>query len=375
MSNETPHDAVDPVFGYTPDVESRRIPKYRKIMATIRERIERGTYTPGKAIPSERSLAREFGTNSETVNKAIANLVAEGGLYRRQGIGTFVTDGGRADEQASAPGRTGRIDILTPKRMEMLFQASSFHEEVMFSIQTRLAARGYSSQIVSVPDLRDPVRHLAGIDAVIASTFLPFRLLNAIMERRMPLICLDFEHIAPRTRCLTVENSGIDQIIDHLIGLGHHDIAFVQSTEVNLIHERRRMRYLQYMALAELTVNMNRVFSVDPDNAETFGRFVQAIREVTALVVADDLLAVRVRAALDRLGLLVPQKISLTGYGNLSIAKKIYPDLTTSDVDRDRFCDRVLSEMSELINGAEQSEMIHFKTNLIVRGSTRIRID
>jgi len=79
------------------------LPKYRAIMEKIRQRIAQGAYGPDRMLPSERSLAREFATNHETANKAVAHLVAEGILYRRRGIGTFVRSEGAAADQDARP--------------------------------------------------------------------------------------------------------------------------------------------------------------------------------------------------------------------------------------------------------------------------------
>ncbi len=55
---------------------------------TIRSRLLAGRYA--RRVPGERDLAREFGVNVKTANKAVSALVAEGILQRRRGEGTFV---------------------------------------------------------------------------------------------------------------------------------------------------------------------------------------------------------------------------------------------------------------------------------------------
>ena len=62
--------------------------KKDQISETIRTRIRQGTYSD--KIPGERSLAAEFGMDFKTVNRAIGELVDEGILVRRRGLGTFI---------------------------------------------------------------------------------------------------------------------------------------------------------------------------------------------------------------------------------------------------------------------------------------------
>lgn len=64
---------------------------YIQIKDLLVSRIGKGEWLPGKVIPSEVSLAREFGVSQGTVRTAITELVEQNVLTRKQGIGTFVS--------------------------------------------------------------------------------------------------------------------------------------------------------------------------------------------------------------------------------------------------------------------------------------------
>ncbi len=66
------------------------IPIYYQIMKQLRARIMDGTYTPDRSLPPERELAETYQVSRMTVRQAIAELVNEGILTRRKGIGTFI---------------------------------------------------------------------------------------------------------------------------------------------------------------------------------------------------------------------------------------------------------------------------------------------
>ncbi len=77
-------------FLVTPGALSREEPFYLSIRRIIAERIERGDYPAGVALPSENELADEFGCTRLTVRNAVGELVDRGLVRRVQGKGAFV---------------------------------------------------------------------------------------------------------------------------------------------------------------------------------------------------------------------------------------------------------------------------------------------
>jgi GntR family transcriptional regulator len=67
-----------------------RLPLPQQVAASIRERIQAGEWEPGDQIPAEDEVARLFGVSRATVREAVSELVVEGYLVKRRGIGTFV---------------------------------------------------------------------------------------------------------------------------------------------------------------------------------------------------------------------------------------------------------------------------------------------
>lgn len=65
-------------------------PIYLQLREVVRNKIEEGEFAPGTAIPSENTLADQYGINRLTVRNAIDALVHEGLLKRVQGKGVFV---------------------------------------------------------------------------------------------------------------------------------------------------------------------------------------------------------------------------------------------------------------------------------------------
>lgn len=71
--------------------KSEGVALYVQIRQALRANIEDGTLEPGAQLPSEDELAATFGVSRMTVRQGIADLLDEGILYRRRGVGTFVS--------------------------------------------------------------------------------------------------------------------------------------------------------------------------------------------------------------------------------------------------------------------------------------------
>ncbi len=68
------------------------IPLHEQISSWLREEIDSGTLPPDAQLPSEHDLCQQFGVSRVTVRRALQTLEADGLIFRRQGLGSFVCD-------------------------------------------------------------------------------------------------------------------------------------------------------------------------------------------------------------------------------------------------------------------------------------------
>ncbi len=66
------------------------VPLYVKIREALRKDINKGVVKRGEKLPSEDELAIRYGVSRMTLRQGINDLIDEGLLYRRHGVGTFV---------------------------------------------------------------------------------------------------------------------------------------------------------------------------------------------------------------------------------------------------------------------------------------------
>ena len=70
-------------------------PIYRQLRDLVVQRILDGSFPEGEAVPSVRQVASDYNINHLTVAKAYQELVDEGLLEKRRGLGMFVLNGAR----------------------------------------------------------------------------------------------------------------------------------------------------------------------------------------------------------------------------------------------------------------------------------------
>lgn len=71
-------------------VWTQGVPVYVQIREQLRQEIAGGTLKRGEKLPPEHELAARFNVSRMTLRESVEDLVHEGLLYRRHGIGTFV---------------------------------------------------------------------------------------------------------------------------------------------------------------------------------------------------------------------------------------------------------------------------------------------
>lgn len=68
-------------------------PVYQQLNALLRQMLGKGEFRPGRRFLTEREIGERFRVSRATANKALSNLVSEGLLVFRKGVGTYVRDG------------------------------------------------------------------------------------------------------------------------------------------------------------------------------------------------------------------------------------------------------------------------------------------
>ena len=84
-------------------------PLYQQIVDGLRREISEGRLRGGDALPSFRELAEKLMVSVITVKRAYEELEKEGIIFRRQGLGTFVSENGDDRSRQAKAQRAGEL--------------------------------------------------------------------------------------------------------------------------------------------------------------------------------------------------------------------------------------------------------------------------
>lgn len=88
--------------------------KYEAVAQAIKTDIENGVYTEGQAIPTEELLAAQYDVSRQTIRKALALLVEDDLIIKRQGSGSVV-------RPKRLNPRTGKIAVVATYISDYIF--------------------------------------------------------------------------------------------------------------------------------------------------------------------------------------------------------------------------------------------------------------
>lgn len=170
---------------------------------------------------------------------------------------------------------------------------------------------------------------------LVVGTFLDQTITPILNQRNAPIILVDGYSDTERYDMVISDGfGGAYQAVEHLMQLGHRQIGLLGGEPEGYPSLRdRRNGYLRAMKENALPIYMAN-FNISKSQGEE--ETMQLWREnpqITAFFAVNDNIALGAARAVQRLGLSVPEDISIIGYDDTYLATSISPALTTMHVD------------------------------------------
>ncbi len=280
--------------------------------------------------------------------------------------------------------RTRTLGILTPQALSVVF-ANPFFAAFSEGVAAVAEDAGYGLLFVS-PVYGSLARAVgrATVDGFVAiglSEEHPE--VGQIRTADLPIVLVDSATF-PEHAAVGIDDEGSARVAaEHLLGLGHRDFLVIgvepplpgAHSDYGGVMGRRIAGYRVALAAAGLELSDDRIVAgpatVD-GGAACFTRAWEDGLRPTAVLAMGDVMAVGAIGAAGRLGLRVPDDLSVVGFDDIELARHIQPPLTTVRQPVRRKGEEACRLLLAAIERLEVARPVHrlLETRLIVRGSS-----
>ena len=214
--------------------------------------------------------------------------------------------------------------------------------------------------------------------ALVDGLVLPSDRIARFVREGFPIVCLDRDIDSNSIPLVQVDNRlGGRLATEHLLGLGHTQIAHITGAPKLGISEERGAGYRD--ALAAAGVDADPALVAEGTFTEEGGyngarAVLEASPTLTAIFAANDLSAVGALNAVAVAGRRVPDDVSVVGFDDLRLAQYTSPPLTTVHQPAEAIARLATELLVGLTHGEEVQQMRHvLAPSLVVRASTARR--
>jgi LacI family transcriptional regulator len=215
------------------------------------------------------------------------------------------------------------------------------------------------------------------VDGVIVAGRVHPRFLDRLEGFGLPTILVDFEVKRKLYPAVLIDNhGGARAAVNHLITLGHRDIAFVGG---DITHPSLRERFEAYREILDehgIAGWSGFVDTGEPDSALSSGanamaRILAGQPRPTAVFAANDAMAIGCMQQIRKAGLRIPDDIAVIGFDDIETCSLIEPRLSTVRVFKEELGRLAVEQMARIISTTTHPVITsHVPVELVVREST-----
>jgi LacI family transcriptional regulator len=195
--------------------------------------------------------------------------------------------------------------------------------------------------------------------------------LEAIGGDGLPLVMLDSDPSADRAAAHVnlAMADGMRLVTEHLLGLGHRRFLHLASAVDTWTFEVRAEALAALLGRRAELATVRAPLTVDAARTAMERALAGPGPRPTAVVCDDDILAAGACKAARRLGLRVPDDLSVTGFDDLALATAVEPELTTVRLPAERVGEQGMTALLTVLEGGTWTAP-DIPVELVVRGSS-----
>lgn len=327
-------------------------------------------------------VARLAGVSTMTVSRVLNNRGSVSGQTRDRVVNAAEQLNYRPNlaAQALSSGRSRTIGVVT---MEGAVDGPT---SALAGIEQGARALGYSVTMSILPELTpasiaDAVDYLQmrSVTGIVVNA--PHVGLNDSLVTALSTPMVAMEGIEGHTPVVAVDqHRGAQLATAHLIGLGHRRICHIGGPQDRLEAVERNLGWRDTLAAADLKPGAMLIGDWSPASGYELARDAIRDTDLTAIFVANDLMAIGALRTLHEAGIDVPGQVSVVGFDDIAEAGFLTPALTTVHYDFYELGRRTFQQLLTEVAARESNdespdldgrrEKIMMEPALVIREST-----
>ena len=275
-------------------------------------------------------------------------------------------------------GKSNIIGVLVPNLKSLIYT------EMISFIEYRLSQNGYDVMITTTNSNREEEeeaikrflnRSVDGIIIIETELLRDDEFLKSVMGK-IPVLFVN-EHNEITNNVYVDNKEAVNNVLYHLLNLGHTKVAIAYE-KGNKVHEECLKHYNEFASEQEI---YPMIVGIDPDDLDdekvdvlekSLDDSYELGKDITAFIVCDDLVMLRVFRGIYKRNLSIPKDISIINLKNTDLSKMLHPTISTIDISPDKIAESVTNKMIYLLKNKEykiEGEKIY--TGIIERESCR----
>ena len=280
-------------------------------------------------------------------------------------------------------GKTGNIGFILTD--DHFLRTEPFYTRIFLGTEFEARSAGYYILLTSIsPDFNEKdilPRFILNksVDGIIIAGKIPINLIERICAYNIPTVFVDYIPPSNNYPQVLIDNvQGGLLATNHLINLGHKNIAFISGDIDHPSLSDRLIGYKQALENANLPFKNNLIFTDTSYSGRQAGfysakKLFTKNKNITAVFAGNDAMAIGVMNYLNTISIKVPEDVSVIGFDDIEADLMLNPSLSTIRVPKDELG---IEALRLIVNFIKNKKALHKKivipVELIVRESTSI---
>ncbi len=203
------------------------------------------------------------------------------------------------------------------------------------------------------------------------------KIIDYLEEKNIPaLVAWAHEPKALRLPSVGFDNfAAMSALTKYIMNLGHINIGMISGWTKSNDRARARVMAVRHI-MSKLGLNAGNLKLIETDygietGAVAFNQIMQSPRAPTVIICGNDVLAAGALKQAEKIGISVPNTVSITGFDDIELACLVTPELSTVHVPHREMGRKAAEILVKMTKGLKVDATTELQIRIKVRGSLR----